>query len=109
MIFYVLFMLIGSLLILNLFVGVVVRTFKSEKEKSTQNFLLMPNQREWIRTQLLALRARPKSVNIHKSSRARQLVRRFIDHTGFSIFINGCILTNTAVLGLKWYNEPETL
>lgn len=39
-IFFIIFMLFGSLFILNLFVGVVIGTFKTEKENIGKNFCL---------------------------------------------------------------------
>ena len=38
--FYVIFMIVGSFFILNLFVGVVVSNFNREKEKIGKDFLL---------------------------------------------------------------------
>ena len=40
MIFFVLFLVVGSLFILNLFVGIVIGTFADEKEKVSRNNLL---------------------------------------------------------------------
>lgn len=40
--FFVCFVIIGSLFILNLFVGVVINTFNIEKEKLSHNALLTP-------------------------------------------------------------------
>lgn len=41
--FFILFILFGNFLILNLFVGVVVSTFNKEKELLGKNFLLTDN------------------------------------------------------------------
>lgn len=38
--FFMLFLIIGSLFVLNLFVGVVIDTFNTEKEKLGKNYLL---------------------------------------------------------------------
>ena len=38
--FFVFFIIVGNLFILNLFVGVVISTFNSEKEKLGKDFLL---------------------------------------------------------------------
>ena len=39
-IYFILFMIIGSMFMMNLFVGVVINTFKFEKEKLGLNYLL---------------------------------------------------------------------
>jgi hypothetical protein len=46
--FFIIFIIVGSLFILNLFVGVVINTFNDEKEKLGRNHLLTETQREWI-------------------------------------------------------------
>ena len=46
--FFIGFIIIGSLFVLNLFVGVVIDTFNREKEKIGKNFVLTDSQREWI-------------------------------------------------------------
>lgn len=45
--FFALFMVIGSLFILNLFVGVVLNTFNNEKEKLSRNALMTDLQAEY--------------------------------------------------------------
>ena len=58
--FFVFFIIVGNLFILNLFVGVVISTFNSEKEKLGKDFLLTDRQKEWLNIQLNCYHARPK-------------------------------------------------
>ena len=46
--FFVLFIVFGFILFLNLFVGVVVQVFNKEKELLGKNFLLTENQKNWL-------------------------------------------------------------
>ena len=41
--YFIIFIMLGNYLIMNLFVGVVVNTFNREKEKLGKNFLLTEN------------------------------------------------------------------
>ena len=50
--FFIAFIIVGSLFVLNLFVGVVINTFNSEKERLGRNHLLTPVQVEWIQVAL---------------------------------------------------------
>ena len=52
-------MVIGFLFFLNLFIGVVVSTFNTEKDKLGGNDLLTEKQKEWIELKLLVLRSAP--------------------------------------------------
>ena len=46
--FFIAFIVVGSLFILNLFVGVVINMFSSEKDKLSKNHLLTRQQQEWV-------------------------------------------------------------
>jgi len=48
--FFIAFILFGSLFIMNLFVGVVINTFNEENDKLGQDHLLTETQREWVQT-----------------------------------------------------------
>ena len=45
--FFIFFMIVGTLFILNLFVGVVINTFDKEKEKLSNNNLMTDLQKEY--------------------------------------------------------------
>ena len=46
--FYMVFMIVGSLFMLNLFVSIVVNTYYGEKEKLYRNDLLTKYQKTWL-------------------------------------------------------------
>ena len=46
--FYIVFMVVGSEFVLNLFVSIIVDTYYIEKEKLSQNQLLAHYQKQWI-------------------------------------------------------------
>jgi Ion transport protein len=57
--FFIFFLIIGFFFFLNLFIGVVVTNFNTEKDKIGGNDLLTEKQREWIDLKLLVLRCAP--------------------------------------------------
>jgi hypothetical protein len=57
--FFVIFMIVGCFVFLNLFVGVVINTFNSEEARVGGSELLTEKQKEWIDMKLLVLRAEP--------------------------------------------------
>lgn len=57
--FFILFIIIGSFFLLNLFVGVVISTYNSEKDRIGGNDLLTDKQKEWLDTRLLVLKSKP--------------------------------------------------
>ena len=45
---FILYMIFGSLFIINLFIEVVINTFDKQKNKIDRNFMLTNFQKEWI-------------------------------------------------------------
>lgn len=101
--FFILFIVVGSLFILNLFVGVVINTFNSEKDKLGKNFLLTPTQNQWVQIQVQCFKSKPlKKVQLTKS-RFRNCSIRIAESKYFDHIIMVFIILNTGVLALKWY------
>ena len=59
-IYFSIFMIVGSLFILNLFVGVVISTFNVEKEKLSHNGLMTPLQNEYVEALIKCFVTNPK-------------------------------------------------
>lgn len=107
--FFIAFMVIGSLFVLNLFVGVVINTFDNEKELLSKNHLLTDTQREWIHTQIKSVSYRPlKKILVGRSDFQNKVIH-FCEHQTFEIAILVCIILNTMILGLKWYGNPQEM
>ena len=57
--YFIPFIIICSIFILNLFIGVVITSYNREKEKLGKNFLLTENQKKWLDAKLLIIEAKP--------------------------------------------------
>ena len=57
--FFIPFIIICSIFILNLFIGVVITSYNREKEKLGKNFLLTENQKKWLDAKLHIIEAKP--------------------------------------------------
>ena len=87
------------LLFLNLFVGVVIETFNTQKEVLTNNHVLTPVQRTYLMTQLLTFTVRPKVyLEADETNRMRFWAQKIVSHSKFEPFILGVIVLNTTVL-----------
>jgi hypothetical protein len=100
--YFILFIIIGSFFILNLFVGVVISTFNLEKENLGKNYLLTATQREWIDTRMNIGKMKPLNTSDYKNN----LCSKILENKYFEIFIIGCIIVNTIFLALNWYQRP---
>jgi hypothetical protein len=102
-VFAILVLIIITLLFLNLFVGVVIETFNSEKEILSKNDLLKKQQKTWINVQIMAYSANPVLKQQMTGNFFRDSIIMFCDNAKFDGFIMGCIIGNTIVLMIKWY------
>ena len=100
------FMLIGSIFFINLFVGVVQSTFRSEHDRVGGDRLLTEKQKEWIELKLLVLRSAPIAKIKAPENQFRRLCFKIEQHVYFERFIQIAILLNTVTLVIKWYREP---
>lgn len=105
--FFILFMIIGSLFILNLFVGVVINTFNVEKEKLSNNNKMTDLQKEYVEVMIKCYSAKPLKIKKKQGNKIRSACMKFQSHNCFEIFIFVCICLNTIVLALVWYGISE--
>ena len=69
--FFSFFMIVGSLFILNLFVGVVINTFDIEKEKLSHNNLMTTLQDEYCEVLVKCYQSRPTRSVIETGNKCR--------------------------------------
>jgi hypothetical protein len=105
-VYFVIFIIIGSFFLLNLFIGVVITKFNNERERLGKNFLLTDKQKTWVNAKLICLNLKPKKTSMKHSSRISKFCYSIASKPWFDIFIFTCIMLNSVVLTMSWYNEP---
>ena len=105
--FFIIFIIVGAFFILNLFVGVVISTYNREKEKLGKNFLLTKEQKAWIDAKLLVIASKPKVLILEPQDWFRKMFYKISENDIFEYVILVCILLNTLVLMITWYDNPE--
>jgi hypothetical protein len=53
--FFVLFIVVSSFFMLNLFVGVIISTYNREKENMGKDFMLTSKQKKWLENRLMLM------------------------------------------------------
>jgi voltage-dependent calcium channel L type alpha-1D len=106
--FCIFFMMIGSYLALNLFVGVVIDNFNKMKAQFDGNLAyLTPEQQEWMKTQEIARRLRPQKKRIRPEEAIPGLLFDICFHSWFEWFIMWCIIVNTVIMGMEYFGQSE--
>mmetsp|Transcript_30932 Transcript_30932/g.38234 ORF Transcript_30932/g.38234 Transcript_30932/m.38234 type:complete len:218 (-) Transcript_30932:1702-2355(-) len=99
--------IIICMLFIELFVGVVIETFNSQKEIMQGNRDLERSQLGYARVHMLAAMIKPKKRFEATYSKLRNFMIIVTEHRNFDLFIMICILGNTFVLGFNWYMQPQ--
>ena len=107
--FFIIFMILGALFILNMFVGVVISVFNYQKEKLELNHLLTQMQKDWCDCLINIYKSNPVAVYRKTGNKIKDFCHATITHWLFDTIIMACILLNTICLALTWYGEPEEL
>eukprot|EP00602_Paraphysomonas_sp_CaronLab_P008605 CAMPEP_0185034492 /NCGR_PEP_ID=MMETSP1103-20130426/24443_1 /TAXON_ID=36769 /ORGANISM="Paraphysomonas bandaiensis, Strain Caron Lab Isolate" /LENGTH=1644 /DNA_ID=CAMNT_0027571169 /DNA_START=197 /DNA_END=5132 /DNA_ORIENTATION=+ len=106
--FSIFFMMIGSYLALNLFVGVVIDNFNKMKAKVDGNLaFLTPEQQEWIKTQEIARRLRPTKKQMRPEEFFAGMLFDICFHPWFEWFIMYSIIANTIIMGMEHFGQSE--
>ena len=108
-IYFFLVQVIGAMIMINVFCGVIIDKYNEMKEESEGSALLTNDQKLWVEAMKLAMHGRaargwsrpnssccgciPKSVRIH--------LYNFCMKPEFDYFIMGCIIANTVLMGCR--------
>ena len=90
-VFFCFFMIIGSLFLLNLFVGVVINVFNKEKEKLSNSNLLTAYQDEYCEVLIKCYQSRPLLSVIKTGNKVRDSASKIVKSQVFETFIFICI------------------
>ena len=98
------------LLFVNMFVRVVIETYNVEKDFMNFNRLLTDEQRSWIQVQIMTYAVKPQpAIKAGPGSCIRAFCIKIAESRSFENFIMACILLNTVVMAMIWFDEPEAL
>lgn len=99
--FYMVFMLFGAFLIMDLFVGAVVESFNEMRWQAGGTLFLTKNQQMWAKTQRIALRVRPRQRVTPQNHKIAAISYKIVRHKYFEPGILICVGINTLVMALE--------
>jgi hypothetical protein len=103
--FFIVFIIMGALFILNLFVGVVIGQFGTEKEKLVRNNLITDLQEEYCTTMVKVYQAKPVEVYQLSGNMMKDNLQKFATSKGFENAVFICIVINTFCMAAVWYGQ----
>lgn len=111
--YFVIFLMIGSMFLLNLFVGVMFVEFTRVQKKETSTFgdiIMTEAQLNWLEIHKMILRAEPdyNSRTVPPTFNWRKPFHEFVTSIPFELFIAAIILLNMALMGMFYEEASET-
>jgi voltage-gated cation channel len=98
--YFISFIIIGNIFILNLFVGIVIDKFNRLKDRMCGYALMTRDQKEWVETEKQMIRLeleQKKSLPVNDN----ELIAYHVsNHRYFENFIMTCILCSTLIMAL---------
>ena len=106
--FFVLWVMIGAVFLLNLFVGVLVSTFADIKKEEEfggdiASIGVSEHQKEWLELMVQLLSIRPKRRQDCPPNACRACCFKLVKHKNFDVYILLAILFNTLLMALDGY------
>jgi hypothetical protein len=101
--FFIFYIIIGSLFIINLFVGVVISNFSMEKEKLARNTQLTPLQMEYCNTMFKCFSIMPAIQYVSQGNKMKDFLHSVATSKIFDNFIFSCIVINTGTMSISYY------
>ena len=99
---YYLMIIIGNIIIMNLFVSVVIDNFKQMKEELGGYLLLSKDQRDWVEMQKFMQHKKLKIKIPVPTNKWRFLCYRLINQLMFEIFLMICILVDVVFMACRY-------
>mmetsp|Transcript_2591 Transcript_2591/g.3694 ORF Transcript_2591/g.3694 Transcript_2591/m.3694 type:complete len:1759 (-) Transcript_2591:300-5576(-) len=108
MLFFIIFVMLGSFFVMNLFVGIIIDFFNRERKASHQaNLFMTAEQEQWAKTQKLIQKIRPRRQYPVPKEFYRKFFFTIMNNPNFDNFTMGCILANSFVMAMQYFGQPD--
>lgn len=105
----IIFMFICSLFILNIFIGMVISSFNRGREQITKFNMLNYFQKTYLQYQEIVVEVFPIEKIPDDIEQLRLDVRKLIKNQNFERFIFTCLILNSIVMCLNWYQISDEI
>lgn len=110
--YYVIFIIMGSFFILNLFIGVIIDNFNRLKQQYEDSgalgMFLTPGQRSWVNTVKKTYYRKPRKQFKRPQNKFRAWLFDLILQKKFEVFIMSVILINMITMMMEHNNQTES-
>jgi hypothetical protein len=105
--YFVAFILVGAMFLMNMFIGLIIENFQSTKAHMDGVGLLTDDQRLWVETQRMMLNFRPERLKVAGRFKFQQALAHLVEETFFELGSAAVVMANVITIALSYYNQPE--
>ncbi|KNC50977.1 uncharacterized protein AMSG_06944 [Thecamonas trahens ATCC 50062] len=107
--YFVVFIVIGSMLVVNLVVAVVIENFDRLRDEISGHAFLTDSQREWLTIQRIISATPPYEAFVLPDHPVRAVAYIIVKHRNFSKLVMGALALNGVVLASFYADAPDEL
>lgn len=107
MLYAMAYMVVGSFILINLFVGVTIEKFYKLKEENEGRLMLTEAQEQWRTITQMMLNSKPKLTVTRPASGLPRIAFRIVQTRSFEFAIVACIAANTLAMLLQYHDADE--
>ena len=104
--FFILWVMIAAVFMLNLFIGIVFQEFQSAAEGPSGFSMLTDAQKDWVMTARNLFLLQPAAPEFVPENKYRRILVETLKDSRFENFIAGMIMANVVVLTLSHWAQP---
>ena len=108
--YFILFMIVGSMLVVNLFIGVIIDNFNKIKnsEEIGADWMVTPAQRQWMEVQQIMIKKKLRQIPDQPKSKLRRFWFAIAYNKNFEIIITIVITLNTITMAMVYARMSQT-
>ena len=106
-IYFVLWVIIGCFVVVNLTIGIVCDTFADIKKENDGVLLMSEDAADWVKAQKQVIAMRPLRMAMPPREVWRKNFYYLVTSQKFDLFIMGVILANMSQMGFTWWEPAD--
>ena len=104
--YFISFIIVGNIFIMNIFVGVVIDKFNRLKDRMCGYALMTRDQKEWVEQEKQMIRLDLQREKNPPKNPFQSSAYNLQNHKYFEYFITFCIFSSVILMAMKYYQMP---
>ena len=104
--YFISFIIVGNIFIMNIFVGVVIDKFNRLKDRMCGYALMTRDQKEWVEQEKQMIRLDLQREKYLPNNLFQKIAYFMQNHKYFEFFITFCIFFSVILMAMRYYQMP---